>query len=163
MIKFSARPMKLQLNDAYSLFPKLTWCIQKKICDKKNELKADNCDPMRQVNFRNDSAEPYTPIIRRLERRRERIGWCLRQGFVRPNGRQHLTLMILMPMGSRNSSGSSFWDLFMLATARAVAAMFRYLQKKCLRSWGVTPFRFTNFCVSVYVFFLIASPLFPFA
>ena len=56
--------------------PKLTWCIEKCLHEKRVRLtgyvlRTDNRDPMRQVSFRRDSAVPYTPLFRRPGRPRK--------------------------------------------------------------------------------------------
>ena len=56
--------------------PRLTWCIQKCLHERRITLtehipRGENCDPMRQVSFRRDSAAPYTPIFTRPRRPRK--------------------------------------------------------------------------------------------
>ena len=56
--------------------PKLMWCIQKCLNEKTVKLTEHiltilNCDPMRQVSFRRDSAAPYSPVFTRPVRPRK--------------------------------------------------------------------------------------------
>ena len=140
----------------------LNWrgVFKNKIRDEKNKLtehilRANSCDPMRQVSFRNDSAEPYTPIFRKLERRRK--NWLMPSSGFCSTKRQ------TTPYTGANGQQEQFWIQFVRLVhashcpcSDGYVSLFAKKMFEILRSYPIPFHQFLRVCLR---FFLDCLPL----